>query len=65
MSSPNGSKSSKARDNDPDAGVYAIKKFKADKEAEAPAYTGISQSAMREIAVSAYKREGTSAPMRR
>jgi cyclin-dependent kinase 8/11 len=35
-------------------GVYAIKKFKPDKE-ELSTYTGISQSAMREIAVS---REG-------
>lgn len=33
--------------------VFAIKKFKPDKETEAPqTYTGISQSAMREIAVS-------------
>lgn len=56
MPSPNDGKSAKARESDPDAGVYAIKKFKADKEAEAPSYTGISQSAMREIAVSGYKR---------
>ncbi|PWN23182.1 kinase-like protein [Microstroma glucosiphilum] len=49
--SPNGAKNGKARENEPDAGVYAIKKFKADKEAEAPSYTGISQSAMREIAL--------------
>lgn len=33
--------------------VFAIKKFKPDKETEVPqTYTGISQSAMREIAVS-------------
>lgn len=32
--------------------IYAIKKFKADKEGEVVTYTGISQSACREIAVS-------------
>lgn len=32
--------------------VYAIKKFKPDKEGEVITYTGISQSAIREIAVS-------------
>ena|ERR1700761_6012047 len=31
--------------------VYAIKKFKPDKEGEVITYTGISQSAIREIAV--------------
>jgi cyclin-dependent kinase 8/11 len=31
--------------------VYAIKKFKPDKEGEVVTYTGISQSACREIAV--------------
>ena len=31
--------------------VYAIKKFKPDKESEPSSYTGISQSAMREIAL--------------
>lgn len=31
--------------------IYAIKKFKPDKEGEAITYTGISQSAIREIAV--------------
>lgn len=36
-----------------DGQVFAIKKFKPDKEGELVAYTGISQSAMREIAVSA------------
>lgn len=33
--------------------LYAIKKFKPDKEGEVVTYTGISQSAIREIAVSA------------
>jgi cyclin-dependent kinase 8/11 len=32
--------------------MYAIKKFKPDKETDTLTYTGISQSAMREIAVS-------------
>ena len=32
--------------------IYAIKKFKPDKEGEVITYTGISQSACREIAVS-------------
>lgn len=31
--------------------IYAVKKFKPDKEGEAVTYTGISQSAIREIAV--------------
>lgn len=31
--------------------IYAIKKFKPDKEGEVVTYTGISQSAIREIAV--------------
>lgn len=31
--------------------LFAIKKFKPDKESEAHTYTGISQSAMREIAL--------------
>lgn len=35
-----------------DGKEYAIKKFKPDKEGEAATYTGISQSACREIAVS-------------
>lgn len=39
------------RDNSPGA-IYAIKKFKPDKEGEVITYTGISQSACREIAVS-------------
>ena len=33
--------------------IYAIKKFKPDKEGEVVTYTGISQSAIREIAVGA------------
>jgi cyclin-dependent kinase 8/11 len=36
-----------------DGMLYAIKKFKPDKEGDATTYTGISQSAIREIAVSA------------
>jgi cyclin-dependent kinase 8/11 len=32
--------------------TYAIKKFKPDKEGDVATYTGISQSAIREIAVS-------------
>lgn len=32
--------------------LYAIKKFKADKEGEVVHYTGVSQSACREMAVS-------------
>jgi cyclin-dependent kinase 8/11 len=31
--------------------LYAIKKFKPDKEGDVPTYTGISQSAIREMAV--------------
>ena len=43
----------KAREGDSAAGeIYAIKKFKPDKEGEVITYTGISQSACREIAVS-------------
>ncbi|CAO1629306.1 unnamed protein product [Parajaminaea phylloscopi] len=42
----------KAKDDDADGGVYAIKKFKPDKDdGGLPSYTGISQSAMREIAL--------------
>lgn len=40
-----------SKDGGPGA-LYAIKKFKAEKEGEAVTYTGISQSACREIAVS-------------
>jgi cyclin-dependent kinase 8/11 len=32
--------------------MYAIKKFKPDKEGDVTTYTGLSQSAIREIAVS-------------
>jgi cyclin-dependent kinase 8/11 len=35
-----------------DAKIHAIKKFKPDKEGDVVTYTGISQSAIREIAVS-------------
>lgn len=45
------SKGIRSREEDADGGVYAIKKFKPDKETEVPSYTGISQSAMREIAL--------------
>lgn len=41
----------KARSLDDEAKLYAIKKFKPDKEGEVVTYTGISQSACREIAV--------------
>lgn len=37
---------------DPDGSVFAIKKFKPDKDSDGPTYVGISQSAMREIGVS-------------
>lgn len=36
---------------DDHGGIYAIKKFKPDKEGDVVTYTGISQSAIREIAV--------------
>jgi cyclin-dependent kinase 8/11 len=35
-----------------DGKIHAIKKFKPDKEGDVVTYTGISQSAIREIAVS-------------
>jgi cyclin-dependent kinase 8/11 len=41
----------KALSNDDEKNLYAIKKFKPDKEGEVVTYTGISQSAIREIAV--------------
>lgn len=41
----------KAQARDADAKLYAIKKFKPEKEGEVLTYTGISQSAIREIAV--------------
>jgi len=42
----------KAQSVEPDGQIYAIKKFKPDKEGDVVTYTGISQSAIREIAVS-------------
>jgi len=42
----------KAQSVDCDGVVYAIKKFKPDKEGDVVTYTGISQSAIREMAVS-------------
>ena len=41
----------KAQSKDDESRLYAIKKFKPDKEGEVVTYTGISQSAIREIAV--------------
>jgi cyclin-dependent kinase 8/11 len=41
----------KAQSLDDHARLYAIKKFKPDKEGDVPTYTGISQSAIREMAV--------------
>lgn len=41
----------KAQSADADGVVYAIKKFKPDKEGDVVTYTGISQSAIREMAV--------------
>lgn len=41
----------KAQSKDSEGRLYAIKKFKPDKEGEVVTYTGISQSAIREIAV--------------
>lgn len=40
--------------------LYAIKKFKADKEGEVLHYTGVSQSACREMAVSPHTLSTTS-----
>ena len=42
----------KAQSKDGERRLYAIKKFKPDKEGEVITYTGISQSAIREIAAS-------------
>lgn len=42
----------KAQSKDSDGRIHAIKKFKPDKEGDVITYTGISQSAIREIAVS-------------
>ncbi|ETW76313.1 hypothetical protein HETIRDRAFT_125637 [Heterobasidion irregulare TC 32-1] len=41
----------KAKSRDDDGKLHAIKKFKPDKEGDVVAYTGISQSAIREIAL--------------
>ncbi|EKM60047.1 uncharacterized protein PHACADRAFT_170622 [Phanerochaete carnosa HHB-10118-sp] len=41
----------KAQSREPDARIHAIKKFKPDKEGDVTTYTGISQSAIREIAL--------------
>lgn len=41
----------KAQSVDSESVMYAIKKFKPDKEGDVVTYTGISQSAIREIAV--------------
>jgi cyclin-dependent kinase 8/11 len=41
----------KAQSKGDDGRIHAIKKFKPDKEGETPTYTGISQSAIREIAL--------------
>lgn len=42
----------KAQSTDLEGSIHAIKKFKPDKEGDVITYTGISQSAIREIAVS-------------
>lgn len=42
----------KAQTSGDDGCLHAIKKFKPDKEGDVATYTGISQSAIREIAVS-------------
>lgn len=42
----------KAQSKDGEGKIHAIKKFKPDKEGDVITYTGISQSAIREIAVS-------------
>jgi cyclin-dependent kinase 8/11 len=42
----------KAQSSDDEGRLHAIKKFKPDKEGDVVTYTGISQSAIREIAVS-------------
>ena len=42
----------KAQSKAADGTIHAIKKFKPDKEGDVVTYTGISQSAIREIAVS-------------
>lgn len=44
----------KAQGLDDERAIHAIKKFKPDKEGDVATYTGISQSAIREIAVRTY-----------
>jgi cyclin-dependent kinase 8/11 len=46
----------KAQSLDEAATIHAIKKFKPDKEGDVVTYTGISQSAIREIAVRIFPR---------
>lgn len=45
----------KAQSLDEDGTIHAIKKFKPDKEGDVVTYTGISQSAIREIAVRQFR----------
>lgn len=49
--SEKGAASSSSSSTTSEGELFAIKKFKPDKESEAHTYTGISQSAMREIAL--------------
>jgi cyclin-dependent kinase 8/11 len=44
----------KAQSLEEDGRIHAIKKFKPDKDGDVATYTGISQSAIREIAVSSH-----------
>jgi cyclin-dependent kinase 8/11 len=44
----------KAQSLEEDGWIHAIKKFKPDKEGDVVTYTGISQSAIREIAASSF-----------
>lgn len=55
----------KAKSKEPDERIHAIKKFKPDKEGDVITYTGISQSAIREIAVSIILSPQTSLDMYR
>lgn len=48
----------KASSKDDEGKLYAIKKFKPDKEGDVVTYTGISQSAIREIAVRVFSLYG-------
>ena len=45
----------KARSKDEDGRLHAIKKFKHDKDGDIATYTGIGQSAIREVAVSIFR----------